>query len=470
MGDGGVGAGRIAGEPIAGEAHDIPDPSTGASIATVGWADVAHVDVAVGAARDAQRDWAALDGRERARLLRRIADELRASATELGELICAETGKRLEEGVGEVHFSARYFDWFADACTRLESDYYETPQRRFVIDRKPVGVVAAISPWNFPLSIPARKLAAALAAGCAVVQKPSELAPLSTLALTTICERVLPVGLVSALVGDGATLTSAIIDHPEVRAVSFTGSTAIGRIVARRAAETFTRAVLELGGRAPFIVCEDADVDVAVEAMLVAKLRNNGASCLAANNISVHADVYDAVMDRLRERAAGLSIGDPRDAATGLGPLIRGGEVERLEGLVASARSGGDTVTMIDRVPDSGWYAPIVILEATSDSEAWGTEVFGPLFSIRRYTDEAAVVREVNTWRTGLGGYVMSGDVAHQFALARALDVGIVGINNGAPNTPEVPFGGRGDSGLGREGGMSGVLEFTAEQTLSFSR
>lgn len=469
-GESGVGAGRISGEPITGEAHELPDPSSGASIATVGWAGPEHVDAAVAAAREAQADWSAVDLRERARLLRVIADELRASAGPLGDLICAESGKRLEEAVAEVHFSARYFDWFADACTRLDSGYYETPQRRFVVDRKPAGVVAAVSPWNFPLSIPARKLAPALAAGCGVVQKPSELTPLSTLALTAICERVLPPGLVSVLVGDGAALTPAIIEHPDVRVVSFTGSTSVGRLVAQRAASSFTRTVLELGGRAPFIVCEDADADVAVEAMLIAKLRNNGESCLAANNIFVHEDRYPDVVERLRGRVADISIGDPRDEAVGLGPLIREREVERVDGLVSGARAAGDDVSVKDGVPRSGWFSPIAIVESAADSDAWSTEVFGPVFSIRRYTDEAAVVREVNSWRTGLGGYVMSADTEHQFALARSLEVGIVGINNGAPNTPEVPFGGRGDSGIGREGGLSGLLEFTAEQTLSFAR
>ena len=470
LADGSIGAGRILGEPIQGASHDIPDPATGATVATVGWAGPEQVDAAVQASRAAQPGWAALDPRERAQLLRRIADELRAAATPLGELICAESGKRLEEAVAEVHFSARYFDWFADAATRLDSAYYETPLRRFVIDRKPIGVVAAISPWNFPLSIPVRKLAAALAAGCAVVQKPSELTPLSAVVLTAICERVLPSGLVSVLVGDGQTLTPALIEHPHVRAVSFTGSTAVGRIVAERAAQTFTRAVLELGGRAPFIVCEDADLDVAIEAMIVAKLRNNGESCVAANNYFVHSDHYDEVLGRLKDRMSSVNVGDPRDAHTGLGPLVREREVARFDGLLAAAREAGDQIEVFGEVPSAGWFAPVAVVESTADTAAWSSEVFAPVFSIRRYTDEAAVVREVNGWRTGLGGYVVSADVEHQFRLARALDVGIVGINNGAPNTPEVPFGGRDESGLGREGGLSGVLEFTTEQTLSFAR
>ncbi len=465
-----MGAGRVGGVVLGGAPAQVPDPATEAVVADIAWATAADVDAAVGRAAAAQPEWATSDVRDRARALRAIAEDLRAVAEPLGELICAESGKRMAEAVAEVGFSARYLDWFADASTRVSSTYYRTEQRHFVVEHRPVGVVAAVSPWNFPLSIPARKLAAALAAGCAVVQKPSELAPLSAVALTAVCERHLPPGVVGVLVGDGQELTPALVDHPEVRAVSFTGSTGVGRSVAERAARTFTRAVLELGGRSPFVVCEDADVDVAVEALLVAKLRNNGESCLAANNVFVHADRYDEVLAALRDRLSDLVVGDPRDPDTDLGPLIRPHAVDRVTGLLEAARAGGDLVETFGRAPASGWFAPAALVESRSDGPAWSEELFGPVLSVRPYTDEADVVAQVRQWRTGLGGYVVSRDTEHQVALARSLDVGIVGINNGAPNTPEVPFGGRGDAGLGTEGGMSGLHEFTVEQTLSFAR
>ena len=468
--NGSLGAGRVGGRVLPGGGQTVPDPADGGDIAEVGWATVADVDSAVRAAAAAQPDWWATDPRSRAAALRQLADLLRERAEPLGDLVCAETGKRREEAVAEVHFSARYLDWFADATTRIESDHYETPSRRFLVDRRPVGVVAAISPWNFPLSIPVRKLAAALAAGCGVVQKPSELAPLSSLALTAAAEQVLPKGLVSVLVGDGAELTPALLDHKAVRAVSFTGSTRIGRLVAERAAISFTRTVLELGGRAPFVVCEDADPAVAVEALMVAKLRNNGESCLAANNVFVHAERYDEVVGALRERLDALVIGDPRDPGTGLGPLVRPDEVTRAASLAEASARGGDRVTTYGKVPTNGWFAPVALVESEHDGPAWTTEVFSPVLSIRRFTDEAALVSTVNGWRTRLGGYLISGDPEHQLSLARSLDVGIVGINNGAPNTPEVPFGGRDESGHGTEGGMSGMLAFMDEQTLSFAR
>ena len=323
-------AGRVGGAMVGGDHHRVLDPASGEPFATVGWAEAGAVDSAVAAARDAQPEWASTAPRERAAALRAIAEELRSLAEPLGSLICAESGKRLEEAVAEVRFSAHYFDWFAEAGARLDDGYFETAQRRFLIRHKPAGVVAAISPWNFPLSIPARKVAPALAAGCGVVQKPSELTPVSSLVLTAVCERFLPQGLVNVLVGDGAVLTPALVDHSDVAVVTFTGSTQVGRRVAERAGRTFTHAVLELGGRAPFLVCEDADVAGAVEALLIAKLRNNGASCLAANNVFVHADVYDDVLTRVQERLSVLEVGDPRDPGTGLGPLIREAEVARL--------------------------------------------------------------------------------------------------------------------------------------------
>jgi succinate-semialdehyde dehydrogenase / glutarate-semialdehyde dehydrogenase len=469
--DDSLGAGRVGGTVLPGGDRPIYNPATGEPFAAVGWADVAAADAAVTAARAAQREWAATGPRDRAAALRTIASELRNMAEPLGSLICAESGKRLEEAEAEVGFSARYFDWFADACTRVDDAYYETPQRRFLIRHKPAGVVAAISPWNFPLSIPARKVAPALAAGCGVVQKPSELTPLSSLVLTSVCEQFLPEGLVSVLVGDGSVLTPALVDHPEVRVVTFTGSTGVGRVVAERAGRTFTQAVLELGGRAPFVICEDADVPTAVEALLVAKFRNNGESCLAANNVFVHADVYDDVLSRLNERLEALMVGDPRDPRTGLGPLIRAEEVARIDRIVRETRETGAKVTSFGKLPDCGWYAPATLVEEPcEDTEAWATEIFGPVISVRRFTDEAAAVADINRWRTGLGGYVVTADPERQVSLARSLDIGVMAINNGAPNTPEVPFGGRGDSGLGREGGMSGLLEFTSEQTISIAR
>ena len=468
--DAAVPAARIAGRAYEGEVHDLPNPATGETLTRVGWADVAEVDAAVAAARDAEAAWAATTPRERAGALRSIAQTLRENTDSLAELISAESGKRLPEATGEVGFSAQYLDWFADAATQVRDEHYANAARRFIVQRKPVGVVAAVSPWNFPLSIPARKVAPALAAGCPVVQKASELTPLTSVAFTELAEQHLPEGLLSVLVGDGEKLTTALVDHHDVAAVSFTGSTRVGVAVAERAMRSMTRVTMELGGKAPFVVCADADLDVALESLLVAKFRNNGASCIAANNVFIHESLYDDFVNRLRTRIGGLTVADPADPSSELGPLLRAEHADRMRTLLERAEGDGCAVSVGDSGPDRGWYAAPALIEADRATAAWDEEIFGPVCAVRRFVSEDDVVSEVRSWRIGLGGYVMSSNAEHAAALASRLNVGIVGINNGAPNTPEVPFGGVGYSGLGHEGGLSGLLEFTEEQTLSFAR
>lgn len=463
-------AARIDGAALDGTPHELPHPASGDTLATVGWADAACADEAVEAASRALPGWRATSPRKRAAALRAIAASLREHAEDLAALVSAESGKRLVEARGEVEFSAHYFDWFADAATQLQPGGFVSDQRRFSTFREPVGVVAAVNPWNFPLSIPARKVAPALAAGCTVVQKASELTPLSSLVLTELAEEHLPTGALGVLVGDGAALTPALVDHPDTAAVSFTGSTRVGVSVAELAARSLTRTVLELGGKAPFIVTDRADPQVALEALLVAKFRNNGASCIAANNVFVHRSWYDEVVSALRERVPQLVNGDPADPATDLGPLLRAEHVARLEKLVDLAAADDCPVyrCTIEHLP--GFHHPATLVELTGDTGLWHEEIFGPVLAVRPYDDEDAVVEEVNGWRYGLGGYVCSADTEQAHALAERLRIGIVGINNGAPNTPEVPFGGFGWSGLGREGGLSGLLEFTAERTVSQAR
>ena len=461
---------RIGGRPVAGGVHELPDPATGSTFARVGWVDTTVVDAAVTAAAEALPVWSAIAARERARALRGIAADIRKRAEEFADLITAETGKRRAEALGEAMFSAAYFDWFADAATMPVDQHLSNTQRRFVVRRHPVGVVAAVSPWNFPLSIPARKIAPALAAGCPVVLKPSELTPLSGVALVELCERHLPSGVVGVVVGDGEKLTTTLVDHPEVASMSFTGSTRVGALVAARAMESMTRVTMELGGKAPFVVCADADPTIAVDALMVAKFRNNGASCLAANNVFVHESLYGQVLTALRERITSMTVGDPRSQHTDLGPLLRPDQVTRLHRLMNDAESAGCSVTRGSAPDSDGYYCTPALVEASADVALWTQEVFGPVLVVRPFTEEDTVVSEINRWRTGLGGYVVSRDAQHGLDLAGRMRIGIVGINNGAPNTPEVPFGGFGYAGMGREGGLSGLHEFTEEQTLSLAR
>ncbi len=468
--DSGIVAGcRIDGEPRTGPGRlVVVEPATAQTMAEVATADPAAVADAVEAAARAGRDWAARDVRERCAALRAVASDLRADVEALATTVARETGKRIAEARAEVLFSADFFDWYADLGHTLTDDYRVHGSRRFVVRRKPVGVVAVLTPWNFPVSIPARKLAPALVAGCTVVFKPSELTPLSGLAVAEILERRLPVGVVNTVVGD-AGVGAALVGHAGVRGISFTGSTRVGRAIAETVAPRFVRTVLELGGRAPFVVCEDADPDRALDALLVAKYRNNGASCIAANDVFVHERLYDELLARFTERSLALRLGDPLDEATELGPVISPSEMTRLASLVAQARQAGLPVSQPDTVPADGYFvAPTVVVEPPDD-HPWDQEIFGPVAPVRRYADEDELVARINRWAYGLGGYVCSADLDHAMRLADRLEIGVIGINNGAPNTVEVPFGGFKDSGLGREGGVAGLDAFVEHQMLSIA-
>ncbi len=460
-------AGRVYGGPVR---IAVTEPATGARLAEVAGGGADDARSAVDAAQAALHGWRGVSPAQRGRALRAIAEALRSEPDDgLAQLIARETGKRIAEARGEVAFSAAFFDWFADAAAALVEEHRAGGGRRFLVCRRPLGVVAALTPWNFPASIPARKIAAALAAGCTVVFKPSELTPLSGLRLAELAEPHLPAGALTTLTGEAAPTSNALIDDPRVAGVTFTGSTRVGALVAARCAPTFTRAVLELGGRAPFIVRPDADIDAAVETLLVAKYRNNGASCIAANNVFVHEAIYRPFLEAYVDRSLNLTLGDPLDGKTDLGPVITNAHVTRLTGLVAEARNAGAPVWEGAQVPAAGSYVAPAIVEAPEGSRLWDEEIFGPVTAVRPYRDEEQVVAEVNSWPYGLGGYVCGRDTERAAILASRLEIGIVGINNGAPNTPEVPFGGFKRSGIGREGGFDGLSEFAERQTLAIS-
>lgn len=462
---------RIAGQTIEGVAHDVVDPATGSAIARVGWAGSADVELAVEAGAAAFASWSTTPARQRAAALRAIAADLRAEAAEIAPIIAAESGKLLAEAVGEVEFSAKYFDWFAEASAIAEEEASRvTPQRRFRILRHAVGVVAAIGTWNFPLSIPARKIAASIAAGCPTVLKPSERTPLSSDALVGICQRHLPDGVIGQVIGDGTEISNALIDDPRIAAVTFTGSTAIGKIIAERAGRNLTRTCLELGGRAPFIVLKDADITDTVEHLLIAKLRNNGESCIAANTVFVPTSLSEEFRSVLAARIQATRPGAQNSDGVDFGPLIDAAAVERLSSLVHKAERAGKRVVRGQNGPTSGAFMPATVVEDARDTELYEQEIFGPVLALVTYDDEDAVVEEVNRWGVGLAGYVCSRDLAAAQEIAERLRIGIVGINNGAPNTPEIPFGGFGASGIGREGGMAGYDEFTEQQSISIAR
>ncbi|TYB41864.1 aldehyde dehydrogenase family protein [Actinomadura chibensis] len=459
----------VAGTPRGGIVHDVPDPATGDRYDRVGWASPGDAHDAVEAARAAFAGWAGARPRLRARALRAVAADIRDHADALAVLITRETGKRVAEARAEAMFSAEYFDWFADAATTPAGTHLLKDDKRYLVASRPVGVVAAVTPWNFPLSIPARKVAAALAAGCPVVLKPSELAPLSAAALLALIERHTPAGLVNLVNGDGEELIGPLVDHPDIAAITFTGSTRVGTLVARRAMRTMTRVTMELGGTAPFIIDADADVDLALDVLLVAKFRNNGASCIAANNVYIHHDLYDEVLSALAGRISSLRVGAPDDDSTDVGPLLRREHADRLHSLVAEAERRGCR-TWRAETPDRGWYFPPTLVAASPRISLWSEEIFGPVCAVRPFRLLDDVVREVNSRGAGLAAYIVSADTERSLTTAARLKAGIVGINNGAPNTPEVPFGGVGLSGTGSEGGLEGMREFLEPQTVALAR
>lgn len=464
----------VAGCRVAGEARHGPgrlavtEPASGQTLAVVTAGDGNDVEAAVTVTVATGPEWSSVDIKQRGAALRGIARDLRAEVDPLARLVTRETGKRIAESRAEVGFSADFFDWYADLGHVLVDDHRRHEQRRFVVGRRPLGAVGVLSPWNFPLSIPARKIAPALTAGCTVAFKPSELAPLSGLKLAEIIDRWVPAGVVNTVVGE-AEVSAALVADPRLRGVSFTGSTRVGALVAAACAPRFTRLVLELGGRAPFIVLDDAGLDDAVEALLVAKYRNNGASCIAANDVFVHESLYEDFVACFVERSLRLRVGDPLEEATDLGPVIAPEAAERLAALARSATAQGLTTWQGADVPDSGSFVPPVVVAEPDHDGPWATEIFGPITPVRRFADESALLALVNDWPQGLGGYVCSASSERALQLAEQLEVGIVGINNGAPNTVEVPFGGFKTSGIAREGGVAGLDPFLEYQTMSIA-
>lgn len=461
---------RLAGAPVQGTGANVQVASpVGGAVRTVETGTAQHARTAVDQAAHAMRHWSAVSIRERADVLLAVADRLEQVADGAwATLISQETGKRRAESEGEIRFSAGYFR--VAAATILDQGAAQelaiVPGIHHEVVRQPRGVAVVLTPWNFPVSIPARKIAPALAAGCGVVVKPSEVAPLSFMVLAAVLDELLPAGLVGTVLGTPQEVVDTWIAHPAVGAVTFTGSTRVGRIVAAEAADRFLPAVLELGGCAPFVVLPDADPERTVDALMVAKFRNNGQSCIAANQVFVARQVAGPVLDLLRQRVAALRVGDPLDPDVEVGPLAPAQDAARLEALVADAADRGATITRSEaELPADGHYfAPALLVNAAPESTAMTEEIFGPVLPVHVYDDLDDVLRLHRATGFGLAAYVCGTDEDKARSVAGALNAGIVGINTGTPNTPSVPFGGRGNSGLGYEGAREGVEFFQAAQ------
>ncbi|WP_197337265.1 NAD-dependent succinate-semialdehyde dehydrogenase [Ralstonia solanacearum] len=453
----------------AGPLLDVTDPATGELITRVPDSGAAEARAALDAAQAAFAAWRKVPAKLRAQIIKRWNDLVLAHQDDLGKLISREQGKPLAEGKGEVAYAASYIEWFGEEATRMNGETIPAPVpgRRMFALKEPVGVVAAITPWNFPAAMIARKIAPALAAGCTVVCKPAEDTPLTSLALVRLAEEAgVPAGVLNIVTASRERTPEVVdvwLDDPRVRKITFTGSTPVGKHLARRSAETLKKLSLELGGNAPFIVFEDADIDAAVDGFMAAKFRNGGQTCVCPNRVFVHDAVHDAFAARLAARVAALKVGPASDPASQIGPMINARAVEKIECHVQDAVARGARVlTGGRRLTELGpnYYAPTVLTHADATMACACEETFGPVAPLTRFTTEAEVIAAANDTPFGLAAYFYSQDVRRIWRVADQLETGIVGVNEGAVASEAAPFGGVKESGYGREGSVHGLDDY----------
>lgn len=451
-----------------GRRFGVDDPASSAVFAEVADGGAADARAAIDAAVKAFLPWRATTALERADLLWRWHRLIDARAEELARLLTREQGKPLHEARAEIAYANGFVRWFAEEARRAYGEVIPAPRadRRVIVLREPVGVVAAITPWNFPAAMVTRKIAPALAAGCTVVLKPSELTPLSALAVTELArEAGFPPGVVNVVTtSDAASVGAVLTADPRVRKLSFTGSTAVGKRLMAACADTVKTLSLELGGNAPFVVFDDADLDRAIEGLVANKFRNAGQACIAANRVLVEDGIHDRFVARLAERVAALTVGRGDEAAVAIGPLITERARAKVESLVDAAVAGGATVVVGGgALPELGprWYAPTVLTGVSPGMRLACEEAFGPVVSVIRFASEAEAVAIANDTPYGLAAYFYTQDPARIFRLASALEAGIVGANEAVVSNEAAPFGGFKESGIGREGSRHGLEEYT---------
>jgi succinate-semialdehyde dehydrogenase/glutarate-semialdehyde dehydrogenase len=443
----------------------VTNPATGEVIAHVPMMGAAETERAIAAAQVAQKAWAARTAKDRAGVLRKWYDLIMANQEDLAVILTTEMGKSLTEARGEIAYGASFIEWFAEEGKRI---YGETvPQhamdKRILVLKQPIGVTAAITPWNFPNAMITRKVGPALAAGCAQVIKPALETPLSAFALAVLAEEAgLPKGLMSILTGKSREIGGVMTGSPVVTKLSFTGSTEVGRVLMEQCAPTIKKLALELGGNAPFIVFNDADLDAAVEGALISKFRNSGQTCVCANRLFVQEGVYDQFAEKLATRVSQLKIGNGMDDGVQQGPLINMAAVEKVEEHVADVLASGGKVVSGGKRHELGgsFFYPTVLTGVTADMKIFKEETFGPVAPLIKFKDEAEVIELSNRTEFGLASYFYSRDIGRIFRVAEALEYGMVGVNTGLISTAEAPFGGVKQSGLGREGSRHGIEDY----------
>ncbi len=443
----------------------VHNPATGEQLGTVPDMGAEDAKQAIAAAEAALAGWRAKTGKERAAVLRKWSELIVANLDDLALILTTEQGKPLAESKGEVSIGAAYVEWFAEEAKRIYGDTIPTPwaDRRILVVKQPVGVCAAITPWNFPNSMITRKVSPALAAGCTVILKPAEQTPYSALALAELAERAgFPKGVLNIITGDAPAIGGELCANASVRKISFTGSTEVGRLLMKQAAPGVKKISLELGGNAPFIVFDDADIDAAVEGAIVSKYRNSGQTCVCANRVFVQDGVYDKFSAKLAEKVKAMKVGKGTEDGVVQGPLIDQAALAKVEEHVADAISGGARALAGGKRHSLGgtFYEPTVLAEAKASMKIFREETFGPVAPLFRFKTDAEVVELANRTEYGLAAYFYSRDIGRVWRVAEALEYGMVGVNSGLITTEVAPFGGVKQSGLGREGSKYGVEEF----------
>jgi len=456
----------IGGEWLPGQGIDVINPATGEVLAQVADAGLEDAVKAVNAADSAALQWRKTSARERAEILRRWFHLMNEHAEELAHLIALENGKALPDARGEVAYAAEFFRWYAEEAARIPGEFRHTPSgsHHILVDHEPIGIALLITPWNFPAAMATRKIGPALAAGCCVILKPASETPLTAYAMARLgAQAGVPDGVVNVLTtSDPAGVTNAILADPRVRKLSFTGSTAVGRILLAEAAKSVVSCSMELGGNAPFLVFDDADLDAALDGAMVAKMRNAGEACTAANRFYVQDGIHDEFVAALTQRMAALTVGPGTEPQTQVGPMITAAAVAKIDRLVTDAATRGARVHTGGRpLPGPGYfYPPTVMDNIPATAPIAYEEIFGPVAAVYRFNTEDEAISMANDTEYGLAAYVYSGDMARALRVGKRLESGMIGINRGLMSDPAAPFGGVKQSGLGREGGVTGILEF----------
>ncbi|PZE21405.1 NAD-dependent succinate-semialdehyde dehydrogenase [Paenibacillus xerothermodurans] len=463
-------------ESLSGKTLDVTNPATNQTIKSVPSAGVEETKQAIDAAKQAFAGWKRLTGKERSQYLRKVADHLRDNQDALAGVVTTEMGKPLKEAKGELALSIDYFEWYAEEAKRIYGETIPSfhPDKRLMLIQQPVGVVAAVTPWNFPVAMFARKIAPALAAGCTIVLKPASATPLSAIKVFESFEAAgIPKGVVNLVIGSASEIVGEMTRNPDVKKITFTGSTEVGKKLIRDSADTVKRVSMELGGHAPFVVFDDADIDAAVEGAIASKFRNAGQTCVCLNRLYVSETVAEEFGRKFADKVSQLKLGSGLDAGVDIGPLIDEAAVQKVEEHVQDALDNRGQILCGGKRPDislqGNFYEPTVINYASDNMKIATEETFGPLAPIFTFKTDEEVIEKANHPQYGLAAYFYTRDLGRAFRVMEAVEFGIVGINDPLPTVAQAPFGGVKESGMGKEGGKYGLRDYMVEKYVSIN-